>query len=206
MVHLHDYSVLCPLANFYDLSIDSICHHNHKICSKECIYVYERTFGKDLTKALVSVILNSTLGRYLCRLVKSSDAIICVSKVQKEMIDRYDASLKAKTHVVYNPLPELSTINIEGDGFGYFGGPDCLKGYRVLFQAAMLLAYQQTDTIRIHATSFPREKTTRMNQCSIVLHRRLNTDEMQSIYRQIKAVVFPSLTVEPLPYTRARYR
>lgn len=202
VVHLHDYIALCPLANFYDLSIDSICHkHGHKMCSKECIYVYERTFGKDLTKTLFSVLLNSTLGCCLGRVVKSSDAIICVSKAQKDIIGGHDTSFREKAHVIYNPLPELSTIEIEGDGFGYFGGPDYLKGYGALCHAAGLLTCQKTHTTRIHATSFPKEEIRALNHSSIAFYKRLNAEEMQKLYRQIKAVIFPSLTAEPLPYT-----
>jgi len=201
VVHLHDYIPICPLANFYDSSKDTICNRNSRLCSSKCIYVYEKNQGRDFNETLTSVVLNLTLGRYLGRLVRLSDAIICVSKTQRDIITKATPSLGSKIHAIHNPLPNLSYMDIEGDDFGYFGGPSYLKGFNSLCRA--LVHINHCGPVRIHATNFPNlteEGFEPLHNIGILSYGRLGYDLFEKVYRQIRAVIVPSVWPEPLPY------
>jgi glycosyltransferase involved in cell wall biosynthesis len=200
LVHLHGYNYVCPLAHLYDSRTGTICDHNRKMCSPKCIYKYERFQGKNLIRSAGSVLLNSTIWRLSKKVAAMSDAFICVSKAQRDIIGRYDSPLIRKAHVIYNPLPEIPMMKVEGDGFGYFGGPDSVKGFKILYKAMKHLAAKGTGTFTLHATAFPREETRTVGNSNIFYYKRLNAEGCQEIYRQIKAVVFPSIVAEPWGY------
>jgi glycosyltransferase involved in cell wall biosynthesis len=145
--------------------------------------------------------LNSALGRYLGKFVKLSNAIICVSKAQKNIITARIPSLNRKIHVVYNPLPELSCTDIiEGDDFGYFGGPSPLKGFHVLCRAMTKI---NTEKLIVHATNFSNPKKDICELASrlrISLHERLVGKSYDRLYKQIRAVIVPSVSLEPWSY------
>jgi glycosyltransferase involved in cell wall biosynthesis len=203
ITHLHDYIPICPLSNIYDALKDAVCNHNSQLCSAGCIYVYERTQGRGFRETLTSVTLNSTLGRYLGKFVKLSDAIICVSKAQKNIITKVEPSLSAKIHVIYNPLPEPSYIDIEGNDFGYFGGLDFSKGFHILCKAMMHINRVNHKSTRIHATKFPdsdEQLIRSLGQLGILPYGKLDSDEYEKVYRQVRAVIVPSIWPEPWPY------
>ena len=203
IMHLHDYIPICPLSNMYDVSKDAVCDHNSLLCQPRCIYVYEKTRGRVFTETLTSIALNSTIGRCLGKFVKFSDAVICVSKVQRGMIIKKESSLRDKTYVIYNPLPELSYIEMEGDDFGYFGGPNYLKGFRTLYRAMMYINNADQRVMKIHATKFPgssKQFAKSLSRMGISLYGKLDNDEYEKLYKQIRAVIVPSLWHEPWPY------
>lgn len=202
IVHLHGYFPICPLATFYDISKERICNHKSGLCSPKCIYIHERSQGRSISGRLASVVLNSTVGRYLSRLIRLADAIICVSEAQRNMIVTHRPSLGAKTHVIYNPIPKLSQVEIDKDDFGYFGGPSYLKGFNILCQALACLP----RTIRVHATNFPVDgwnSVRSLDKLSMIPYHRLNYTQQRQFYEQIRGVLFPSITFEPFPYVIA---
>ena len=214
ITHLHDYIPICPLSNLYDVSKEIVCDHNGLLCPPRCIYAYEKIQGRGFTETLTSVILNSTFGRYLGKFVKFSDAAICVSKVQRDMIIKREPSLRDKTYVVYNPLPELSYIEMEGDDFGYFGGSNYLKGFHVLCRTMAQLNHVGSRVTNIHATKFSgssKQLLESLGNLGILSYGKLNDDEYTRVYRQIRAVIVPSIWHEPWPYvvveaiTRGRF-
>jgi len=148
---------------------------------------------------LTSVLLNTTLGPSLGKLVALSDAIICVSKAHGELVTRRASYLSPKIHVIYNPLPELSYTRIHGDDFGYFGGPHRLKGFHVLRKA---LVNAKDKRIRVHATNFTNRTRVRFDLFSrqLLLYKRLDNLLFEKIWKQIRALIFPSIWHEPLPY------
>jgi len=203
ITHLHDYIAICPLANYYNSSKDTICDYKTQLCSLKCIYVYERNQGRGFAETLTSVMLNSTFGHYLSRFVALSDAIICVSKTQKNLITTRTPSLSRKIHVVYNPLPELPQIDIEGDDFGYFGGPSPPKGFHVLCHAMTKI---NVEKLTVHATKFSnptKDMCELANKLRISLHGKLDDESYERLYKQIRAVIVSSVWPEPLPYVVA---
>jgi len=202
ITHLHDYIPVCPLSNLYDVSKDAVCNQNSLLCPPKCIYAYGRKNGAGFGETLSSIALNSTIGRYFGKLVELSDAVICVSKVQKDILIKNEPSLFDKTYVIYNPLPELSCIEMEGDDFGYFGGPNYLKGFCTLCQS-MIKIKRSNPKLKIHATRFPKSKeqpTKSLNKLGFVLHGKLDKDEYEKLYKQVRSVIVPSIWHEPWPY------
>jgi glycosyltransferase involved in cell wall biosynthesis len=203
VTHLHDYIPICSLAILYDETKAKTCDRRGIICSPKCIYAYEKSHDRNFQETLTSVILNSSVGRYLPKFIDISDAIICVSKSQKRIIAEKEPSLREKLHIIYNPLPKLSIIEINGSDFGYFGGPDVLKGFRVLCQALSSLNHAGSRLMRIHSTKFyaPSEQVARaLNGLGFLLYGKLDKSELDKVYENIRAVVVPSVWHEPWPY------
>jgi glycosyltransferase involved in cell wall biosynthesis len=203
ITHLHDYIPICPLAILYDETKIKACDCRSVICSPRCIYTYEKNRCRNFQETLASVVLNSGVGRYLPKFVELSDAIICVSKSQRSIILEKKSSLQKKLQIIYNPLPRLSIIEMTGDDFGYFGGPDVLKGFRVLYQALSSLNHAGSRLMRIHSTKFrvPSEQVARaLSGLGFLLYDKLDKSELDKVYENIRAVVVPSVWHEPWPY------
>ena len=200
VTHLHDYIPVCPLSNLYDVSEETICTHKGAFCSPKCVYVYERTSRRSLKEVLYSVLLNSALGSYFHRIVALSDAIVCVSTAQRNLIVSNHADLVAKIHVVYNPLPNTSPAKVRGNDFGFFGGPGHMKGFHVLRKAATIV--KTVKPVMIHATKFPdaNNHSVSLSDLGILTYGKLNKEEYETLYTQIRTVVVPSVWAEPLPY------
>jgi glycosyltransferase involved in cell wall biosynthesis len=216
ITHLHDYFPICPLSNCYDVSTSRRCNYRNPLCSPKCIYAYEKIQGKSLTETLASMTLNSGLGVFIGKLVKFSDAIICVSQFQKRMIVKEEPSVREKISVIYNPLPQISNLNMEGDDLAYFGGPNYIKGFHTLYKAVknMNRTLTNRNLVKIHATNFPEsfgQSTEKLREQGILPYKKLNRFECDKFYRQIRAVIVPSLCHEALPYvvseaiTRGRF-
>jgi len=199
ITHLHDYFPFCPLATLYNQMNETICYRMGR-CSANCIYFFEAQAGK-LRRTFTSTLLNATARSFLIRMLKLSDSIICVSKYQKNILANYSQSIKEKAQVIYNPIPPLSHIDLEGDDFGYFGGPNYLKGFEVLRRALTLL---KNTSIRVHATNFPHLQATRLagslQKLGIVLYDRLERSKHPWLYRKIRAVLVPSIVAETWSY------
>jgi len=200
VVHLHDYIAICPLSNYYDMSKDAICSKTNGICSLKCICTTERTVGRSLSETLYSLASNSTFGILLGRLAQLSDAVICVSDAQRKILLRADARLRSKAYRIYNPILDFGEIPIEGKAFGYFGGPNCLKGFNVLYQA-LRLANSNGRKIEVHATGFSdSSRSDFLQRIGLHTYRRLDGVEYKKLYKCIRCVVVPSISPETFSY------
>lgn len=209
ITHLHDYLPVCPLSNLFNKSEEKVCFHGNRVlCPPKCVYSYELshtsgTANRKLVHRMSSTALNVVIGPNLGRLVALSDATICVSKAQKRLVVEMAPGLNRKIRVVYNPVPKLSYTEVDGEDFGYFGGPSFLKGFNILCAA---LAYTTNRIAKVHATNFRRAKSKwalspysgMRNQ--LALYRRLNETAFNQVWRKIRAVIVPSVWHEPLPY------
>ncbi|MGB9959775.1 MAG: glycosyltransferase family 4 protein [Candidatus Bathyarchaeales archaeon] len=202
IIHLHDYIPICSLAVLYNEAEGKICNGKGFFCLSKCIYAYEKLHGRSLMETLWSVALNSSIGRYLPKLIELSDAVICVSEYQKRVLATKKPCLRDRLYITYNPVPNLKIVEIKGDDFGYFGGPETLKGFQVLYKALSHLNQANFNT-RIHATKFPctwREKADIFSKVGIIIHNKLNSNELRSIYQTVRAIIVPSIWPEPWPY------
>jgi len=202
ITHLHDYFPICSLSNSFDMSQKSVCTKNLS-CSQKCIYAYEITQGRSSTQVLTSMVLNSTLGRFVGKLVRFSDAIICVSKKHREVIVEQENSLAKKTSVVYNPLPLISDVELQGDDFGFFGGPNYLKGFHVLTKSLKQINETKPKSVKVHCTKFSgldRKIGDCLTKIGISPIGKLVEDDYMNLYKKIKAVIVPSVWHEPWPY------
>jgi glycosyltransferase involved in cell wall biosynthesis len=197
ITHLHDYIAICPLSNNFDMHKETVCDKHDFLCSPRCIYAFEKARGRSSKETLASMILNSGLGRYLPWLIGLSDAVICASRAQREQIIARYPSWCNKIHVIYNPLPKLPYIPLEGDDFAYFGGPSKLKGFHVLYRALEKIDRKVT----VRATCFgDRDIIHLPNGPTIQEYERVQGEPLHSIYCKTKAVIFPSICAEPAPY------
>jgi len=208
VVHLHDYIPICSLSSLYNASEGRTCSGRNGLCSIKCIYKLEKMYGRKFSETIYSVALNSTLAVLWKKCIKLCDAIVCVSKTHRGFIAKVDASLGSKIYTIYNPLPDISHINVEGDGFGYFGGPNFLKGFYVLHQAVKRInnnnACERSKIIDVHTTnssmiSDPFLGT--LHNDGFKLYGRLEEKRFEELYRKISCVIIPSIWPETFSYT-----
>jgi glycosyltransferase involved in cell wall biosynthesis len=125
-----------------------------------------------------------------------------VSNSQKNLLLRNGAISPSKVHVIYNPLPKITDdiLEVQGDDFGYFGGPNYLKGFQVLCKAATLV--KNIKSVTIHATKFSgfNNQGGFLNDVGILTYGRLDPVSYKNLYKKIRTVVIPSVWEEPLPY------
>lgn len=205
IVHLHDYIPICPLAVLYNSRIDGVCEKDG-LCSAGCVYAYESGRRKSLVRAAGSTFLNLTIWPILERFVECSDVVVCVSKAQRDILVKYLPSLGSKVRVIYNPLPDLSLVEMNGDDFGYFGGPSCLKGFHVLLKALRFGKREGLKSAIVHATKFSdvnRQFAGFLGDLGFAVYRKLDNYEYDRVYRKIRAVIAPSIWHEPSPYVVA---
>jgi glycosyltransferase involved in cell wall biosynthesis len=125
-----------------------------------------------------------------------------VSNAQKNLLLRHGAFSPSKVHVIYNPLPETkeNSLEVQGSDFGYFGGPNYLKGFHILCKAATLV--KNIKSVTIHATKFSEinNKSGFLRDLGIVKYGRLESAKFNDLYKKIRTVISPSVWEEPLPY------
>jgi glycosyltransferase involved in cell wall biosynthesis len=146
--------------------------------------------------------LNSMGRKYIEWLASMGDAVICVSNAQKRLIMQTCGKIFwRKFHVIYNPIPKISYVDVNGDDFGYFGGPNISKGFLVLYNAMKILNGYKRKYVTVHATkfqSFPNKEI--LGNIGFKLYGKLDEFEYENLYKQIRAVIIPSIWEEPLPY------
>lgn len=203
IIHAHDYLPVCPLATTYNQSKTVVCKQQSVVCSPSCIYAFEKSRKRNMKETLMSMLLNSTVGRQFSKLAKLGDAIICVSNVQRNMMLDREPSLQDRTHVVHNPFPEYTDLKPEGFDFGYFGGSDYLKGFDVLCRASFHNRSKLGKKTVIQATKLLNvsDRVARsLSDWGFVTHGKLGKDEYARMYKQIRTVIVPSVWNEPWPY------
>jgi len=202
LVHIHDYIPVCPIAVLRNFSSGSMCNPSSQRCSPKCIYIHEREQGKSKREVLSSTLMNSLVGRNLSRLIELSDSVICVSNAQAAVITGKLPALRRKIQVVYNPLPYLSQTEIISDDFGYIGGPGRLKGFHTL---CLAIDRVKNKRIKVRAAGFgnPSGHIDCEPKHRLVLHERLTGQPFEEFWKQIRALIVPSICCEPLPYAVA---
>ncbi len=196
ITHLHDYIPICPLATFYNSSRNEICKIKG-LCSERCIYIKERK-KRGAIETAVSMLLNLNAKYLIQRFIGESDAIICVSSKHREILIENLPKIANRTEVISNPQPNLTSIEMSEDGFGYFGGPNVMKGIRILRKALRLI---QDDSLKVHATGFSSEHDNiQLNKLGLVTYPRLDEKEFSGLYEKIRCVLVPSIWHEPAPY------
>jgi len=198
VAHIHSYFPACPIGSLYNLKEDSTCKPDDKNCSK-CIWYYERAYMKPFSQASISMLLNSTIGKGFLNLVMLADALVFVSNAQRDLFLKHAPNLPRQSYVIYNPLPDIPYIPVEGDDLGYFGGFSPLKGFHVLVKAlskirnerkAMLYATKMEGLVDLDLFA----------RIGIVPYGILDNDSYENVHRKVKIVVHPSIWQEPLPY------
>jgi len=198
VAHIHSYFPACPIGSLYNLKEDSTCKPDDKNCSK-CIWYYERAYTKPFSQASISMLLNSTIRKGFLNFVMLADALVFVSNAQRNLFLKHAPNLPCQLYVIYNPLPGIPYIPVEGDDLGYFGGFSPLKGFHVLVKA--LSKIRNEHKTMLYATKM--EGLVNLDlfaRIGIVPYGMLDNDSYENVYRKVKIVVHPSIWQEPLPY------
>lgn len=203
VVHLHDYIPVCPLSNLYNFNVREICERGINSCSSKCIYAWEKMRGRNFSETIYSLFFNSTIGKLWGQFIKFCDAIVCVSNAQAKFIKVNAPLLYPKIQVIYNPLPKISHVKIGDSDFAYFGGPNYLKGFHVLYEAVRSFNYAKNKKINVHITNFSSTSACFINKLvkfGFVPYGKLNFKKSEELYRKLKCVVVPSICPETFSY------
>jgi glycosyltransferase involved in cell wall biosynthesis len=148
------------------------------------------------------------------RQIREADKIICVSRRQAEILARNDPYLLNKIEVIYNPiLPELLNGDVTGKKlnetptFLYIGGDSFIKGFHILLQTLRLLGKQGIRAKFILAGAYNQQSVgilksivNNHDYLDIQLLGKVEGKEILRLHQETWALLFPSITEEPLPY------
>jgi glycosyltransferase involved in cell wall biosynthesis len=192
VVHLHNYSLVCPTSLMYDFTKREVGPSSlksfiiHEIVEKR----------RKITSVASSAVMNELLGKHYSMLAAFADALIFVSKAQANLVLSKVPHLKEKSHVIHNPIPELPFIKAESKGIGYFGGRSFIKGFHVMMQALKYLRANDTSMYLTMTLEKPQLVKFKYETTVNFLPKVNPADFM----KKIAIVTIPSLCPEPSPY------
>ncbi len=209
IIHLHNYMPVRYSSVKYFFEPDVI---NTLDEFKLAIFHELRVHG-SITRTLLSPLSHTT---YLLnkKQIRGADKIICVSRRQAEILARNDPYLLNKIKVIYNPiLPELLNGDVTGKKlnetptFLYIGGDSFIKGFHILLQALRLLGKQGIRAKFILAGAYNQQSVgilksivNNHDYLDIQLVGKVEGKEILRLHQETWALLFPSITEEPLPY------
>jgi len=142
--------------------------------------------------------------------LRYADRIICVSRRQCELIEKYMPEVRGKTAVVYNPMPPMPSIEKNPDETPtilYVGGGSFVKGFNIAVKVlAEVLAKHDYRAYVTYGRSIRPEQTELLERLSKRLNEKLKAlgrlphEELLKLYSRAWALLFPSIYEEPLPY------
>jgi len=205
VVHLHDYQPISHNA--------IILHEKYgeKIAEKPAdIVQFEILEHSNTIRAILSVILLKLNG-FSKLWISKADKIICVSKKQHEIFQSTMPNLANKIEVVYNPLPIMKQRvekGLKDPAFLYLGGDSYVKGFHI-FLAASYDVLKRHPNVRF---LLAQKKDLRKKNLTLInrLNRKfgatynllgcLTHEELLKIHSISYALLFSSISEEPLPY------
>jgi glycosyltransferase involved in cell wall biosynthesis len=203
IVHLHDYQPI----SYNSLILDE--HQNggflNDVRSEAKFELFEHG---DIKRCLVGSLLVAFTKAYKFW-VGMADAIICVSKKQRDIIASVAPELAPKLRVIYNPIPTVSLVKkrFEKPTLLYLGGDSYVKGFYIFLEASQRVLNRHPNLKFLCAGNYRRSESKylignlnkRYNEAyNLVGH--LQHRRVLMLYSISRALVFPSLTEEPLPY------
>jgi len=201
VVHVHSYYPCCPIGHMYNFHTSMVCD-GRRDCTR-CIWKYEAQ-RRNFSEALLSTMLNSTARRFFLGALSMADAVIFVSEAQRRLFLKAASKnglylSSKKTQVIYNPLPDLKPVEMEGDDVGFLGGFDPIKGFKTLYQAwaKTFPKYPSRKLYVAKGYKLPVDFESK----GIVIHGRLMPTEISKIIRKVRVLAVPSLSPEPAPYS-----
>jgi len=195
--------------------------HNYQPLTFTSVKLAER--GPDLaTDILVELgesrslfrAVASGIGHYINALnrvaLRYADRVICVSKRQCEIIEKYTPEVRGRTAVVYNPLlpmPGIEKNPDEAPTILYLGGGSHIKGFHIAVEIfAEILARHDCRVYVTYGRNIRPgqvkllEKLSKRFSGRLAALGRLPHEELFKLYSKAWALLFPSVYEEPLPY------
>jgi glycosyltransferase involved in cell wall biosynthesis len=161
----------------------------------KCILLHENEEIRSLGQRFLSPFFNTTLGQIYGKLLSQADAIVFVSRYQRDKIVENMPHVLAKSHVVYNPVPVFEEEAAEGQDYGFYGGYSALKGFNVLLRALRNLA----KPVKVHIAG-KMEKAFRSDSLLLTYHGWLGPFAYRKLLKNTIATIFASICPEPSPY------
>jgi len=193
VVHLHNYSIVCPTSLMYDFTKQEVGSSSLKSFIIHEMVEKRRKAGSVAFSAMT----NELLGKYYNRLGTLADALIFVSRAQANLILSKVPHLKEKSYIIYNPIPDLPLIRAESKGIGYFGGKSFVKGFHVLMRA--LKSVQCRNVIAYLTMTSEKHYTTKVGN-GVIINFLPRVETLKDVINKIMCVVIPSIWPEPSPY------
>ncbi|MCR8501755.1 MAG: glycosyltransferase family 4 protein [Candidatus Korarchaeota archaeon] len=195
VLHLHNYSLACSLSLMYDFVKQSVASS-----SLGSFMIHERFEKKrSVLSAIISSYAEELFGKYYNKLGRMADALIFVSKAQRDLVLSKIPKLRDKSYVIHNPLPNIPLVKTERKGVGYFGGKSVVKGFHTLIRSLKML--KANCEVYLANTSEKPKKLNMSKGILVNLMPKLDRKSIENLMRKISTVVIPSLCPEPLPYT-----
>jgi glycosyltransferase involved in cell wall biosynthesis len=204
VVHLHDYRPISPSSVVLASQSENLTLSRLAIESFRVKYLERRDI-----KSLLLNVGEATRTPLIAKWVSEADVVIAVSRRHAELLARALPPLRNKLVVVYNPPPPIPRIKrepAETPVFLYVGGESYLKGFYVLIEAIEMALREGVRAKFIFAgkySSRARHVMSRINKVYgnvIHLTGRILHTELLNLYKQAWALLFPSISEEPLPY------
>jgi len=149
----------------------------------------------------------NTLNRVALRY---ANKVICVSRRQCELVEKYVPEVRGRTVVIYNPLPPMPYMEKDPDETPtilYVGGGSYIKGFHIAVKIlAEILAKHDCRAYVAYGRNTRPEQTGLLEKLSKRLDQRLRVlgklshGELFKLYSKAWALLFPSISEEPLPY------
>lgn len=202
ILHLHDYQVI-SYSSVVLAEIDP---------SPYIDYIVEKGDRGGIITPILSATFHQTVKLYQ-EGFWASDVAVAVSRRQAKIIAQALGSKASKQlKVIYNPIPPLENRNnphtCRKTALVFTGGTRLTKGAPVL-AAALARLIREGVSFEAIMTKVERKPpwlvklSSLANKRGILLHLlpRLPREELETIYREARVYVMPSLYEEPLPYT-----
>jgi len=204
IVHLHDY---IPIS--YTATVLAPYEEHRSRITRDDVMM---ECGKGL-KYCVGISAFWWLPRLAKKWLSQADKIICVSKRQAEIITTLMPELRENIEITYNP-PQLELLMEEPKRnpddiptFLYVGGDSHIKGFYHVLYAIKRLAKQDIKAKLILAGNYGyrslqliRALIQRDNGIQVEVKGRIHQRTLFTIGQRVWALLFPSITEEPLPY------
>ena len=215
---------IAKYANEIDKSIKTVYHlHGYMPLSYNSVVIapYEQTFKKTFKystyiafkSGFIYGFTAATLGKpitwYTRKLLEYIDIIVCVSKRHREIILMSMPNIKDRTIHIYNPIPDDMLIKKkelnDTPTYIYVGGESIIKGFaQLLFALQYIISHKDID-FKIFLAGKYSGKTIKVikklkHAEKIKIFGKVTREKMKELYRKSWALIFPSISEEPLPY------
>ncbi len=193
IVHMHNYAFACSTSLMYDFAEQKIGSSTLK-----SYIIHEMVERKrNATAIAASSFVNELIGQFYQQIGELGDALIFVSKVQRDLVLSKNPNLREKSYVISNPLPNIPFIPAETLGIGYFGGKSFIKGFYSLMCVLKSLQLLKETNAFLAKTADNRRSLKCDNG---VILNFLPKIKPQTIMKDLSIVIIPSLCPEPSPY------
>lgn len=193
IVHLHNYSIVCPTSLMYDFAKNRV----GSSLSVKSFLLHEIIEKRRATPfAIGSTLLNELFGKHYSKLAMLADALIFVSKSQANLVLSIIPHIKERSYIIYNPIPDLPFVRAERKGIGFFGGRSFAKGFHILIK--VLKSLKEND-ITLYTTMTAKSNVSiKLNNIKVNFLPKVKPIVLM---KKISATAFLSICPEPSPYT-----